>query len=80
MATELEIAEAKLKLDELLARAHDGEEIVFVEHGVPVAKLVPTDESAQDREHGFGMFKGQIWIADDFDAPLPEEELGEWEK
>jgi len=26
------------------------------------------------------MFKGQVWMADDFNASLSEEELREWER
>ncbi|HWE04900.1 MAG TPA: hypothetical protein VG326_21010 [Tepidisphaeraceae bacterium] len=33
---------------------------------------------AESRGHLFGMFKGKIWVSDDFDAPLSDEELKEW--
>jgi prevent-host-death family protein len=80
MISQLEIAEAKARLDELLARTRAGEEIVLADQGVPVVRLVPVESVSQDEERGFGMYKGKIWMSDDFDAPLPEEELREWEK
>lgn len=74
--TQLEVIDAKDRFAELLARARAGEEIVLAEGGKPVARLGPAPESP--RRKGFGMFKGQIWISEDFNAPLTEEELKEW--
>jgi antitoxin (DNA-binding transcriptional repressor) of toxin-antitoxin stability system len=39
-----------------------------------VARLVPVEPRRAPRQPGSA--KGQIWIADDFDAPLPDEILG----
>lgn len=76
MATQLDVAEAKDRWDELLARARGGEEIVLADQGKPVAKLVPAADNP--RRQGAGMFKGQVWMSDDFQAPLTDEELKEW--
>ena len=38
--------------------------------GVPVAKLVPVEVKKNVRPLGFA--RGEIWVADDFDAPLPD--------
>ncbi len=45
--------------------------------GVPVARLVPVRPVAK-RELGFE--RGRVFIADDFDAPLPDEELKRFEE
>ena len=41
------------------------------------------DEAEEAKPHRkrpkFGSLKGKVWIADDFDDPLPEEELELWE-
>lgn len=74
--TQLDVREAGLKLVDLIARARAGEEVVIAEDGKPVARLVRADENP--RHKGHGMFKGQIWMADDFNAPLTDEELKEW--
>jgi prevent-host-death family protein len=76
MAAQLDIAEAKLRWDELLARARSGEEILLAEGGKPVVKLVPADENPRAR--AFGMFEGKVWMSDDFQAPLTDEELKDW--
>jgi antitoxin (DNA-binding transcriptional repressor) of toxin-antitoxin stability system len=41
--------------------------------GKPVARLVAIDDDTTPRLRG--LLKGKIWIADDFDAPLPQEIL-----
>jgi len=43
--------------------------------GKPVAKLVPYENQTHDRKAGSA--KGKIIIADDFDAPLPDDILKE---
>ena len=63
--------EAKTQLSRLLARVKSGEEIVIAKSGKAVAKLVPIKQSTVKRIPG--MDQGKAWIADDFDAPLPEE-------
>lgn len=65
------IAEAKAKLSELLERAERGEEVVIARYGKPVAKIVAVPEGKVDRSGFFGCMKGEIWMADDFDGPLP---------
>ena len=77
MAAELDVKDAVSCFPNLLARVRAGEEITIAEEGKPVAKLVPANEPAHER--GFGIFKGRIWMSDDFQAPLSEEELKEWE-
>jgi prevent-host-death family protein len=74
--TQLDVKEASGKLTDLLARARAGEEVVIVEDGKPAVRLVAADQSP--RRKGQGMFKGQVWMSDDFSAPLTDEELKEW--
>ncbi|HEX8275352.1 MAG TPA: type II toxin-antitoxin system prevent-host-death family antitoxin [Longimicrobiaceae bacterium] len=65
--------EAKTHLSALVERAAAGEEIIIAKSGRPRARLVPlTEERVVPRP---GLLKGKIWIADDFDAPLPPEVL-----
>ena len=63
------VHEAKTHLSRLLDRAAAGEEIVIGRAGKPVARLVPL---AKREQRTFGWLKGQISIADDFDAPNEE--------
>jgi antitoxin (DNA-binding transcriptional repressor) of toxin-antitoxin stability system len=80
MSTQLEIVDANSRLPELLQRARAGEEIVLAEGGTPVAKIVPVAVPSDSRDQVQGSWCGKAWIADDFNAPLPEDELREWEK
>jgi len=68
--------DAKTHLSELVERAAAGEEIVIAKAGEPKARLMPLrapKKKKKRRELGF--LRGKIWIADDFDAPLPDDLL-----
>ena len=65
--------EAKTHLSRLLRRVAAGEEITIANRGVPVARLVPVATEKPARK--LGMYGDTIKIADDFDAPLPDEIL-----
>ena len=67
------IHEAKTHLSRLVERAASGEEIVIARNGRPVARLVGLREDDSPRVSG--SMRGQIVIADDFDAPLPPDLL-----
>lgn len=71
------IHEAKTHLSRLLARVARGEEVVIARAGKPVAKLVPVTE--QSIERALGIDKGRVYIAEDFDAPLPADVLAAFE-
>ena len=73
---EVNIHKAKTHFSKLLQRVAGGEEVTIARAGVPVARLVPVDFRQSKRPLGFA--KGEVWIADDFDAPLPEESLKEF--
>jgi prevent-host-death family protein len=70
---EVNVHEAKTNFSKLLQRVAAGEEITIAKAGVPVAKLVPVEPKKGKRK--LGIDEGRIYIADDFDAPLPDEIL-----
>ena len=70
---EVNIYAAKTHLSRLVDQVNAGEEVVITRHGRPVARLVPA-AAAKPRVPGLLEGKG-YWIADDFDAPLPDELL-----
>ena len=72
----INIHEAKTHFSKLLQRVAGGEEITISRAGVPVARLVPAETKGQPRPMGFA--RGEVWVADDFDAPLPDELLKEF--
>ena len=69
--------EAKTNLSKLVERAAAGEEIVITKNGKPMACLVPF--RANKRKRKLGGAEGKIWIADDFDAPLPDDLIAAFE-
>ena len=68
----MNIHEAKSHVSHLLQPVAAGEEVTIARSGVPVARLVALEPKAK-RPLGFA--RGEIWIADDFDAPLPDDLL-----
>jgi prevent-host-death family protein len=77
MAITVNIHEAKTQFSKLLQRVLTGEEVVIAKAGTPVARLVPFERQPVRRVPGSA--KGKIWIAPDFDAPLPAEILDAFE-
>jgi prevent-host-death family protein len=65
------ISEAKASLSRLVEKVLQGEEVIIGKAGKPVVRLVPFDLDATPRRLGAGAWRGQIWIADDFDE-LPD--------
>ena len=69
------VTEAKAKFSELLRRVEAGEDIVLTRDGKPVARLCAPEPAAsrgERRRASKGTYRGQIWIADDFDELGPE--------
>ena len=65
--------EAKTRLSELIERAARGEEIVIAKAGTPKARLMPLPAARTPRVPGG--WEGKVWVADDFDEPLPPDVL-----
>jgi len=74
--SEVGVHEAKTHLSRLLRRVAAGEEIVIAKGGKPVARLVPV---AAPPERQLGRDRGLFEVPDDFDAPLPDEVLEDFE-
>ncbi len=68
---------AKTHLSDLIDRACSGEEIVIARNGRPVARLSAFRPTRGKRQ--LGRLKGRVTMAADFDAPLPEDLLAEFE-
>ena len=75
--TVVNVHEAKTHLSRILDRVSAGEEIVIAKAGKPVARLVPVAATAIARVPG--TYAGKIRIADDFQAPLPDDALDGFE-
>jgi prevent-host-death family protein len=69
--------EAKTQLSRLVDRVAAGEEIVITKSGRPRARLVPLEDTRTLRVPGRG--KGRWRLRKDFDAPLPDNVLRDFE-
>lgn len=69
------IEEAQTQLSDLLTLLAQGKEVIIAKGKKPVAKLIPLSQSSAQKAQArtFGEYKGQIWVSDDFDAPLPDD-------
>ncbi len=74
---QVNIHEAKTNLSRLVDRVAAGAEIVIAKAGKPLARLVPYEAAKPKRKPGF--LKGKIKVAEDFDAPLPNDLLDAFE-
>jgi prevent-host-death family protein len=75
---QVNIHEAKTHLSRLVERVMQGEEVIIAKAGRPAARLVPIASPARGGIR-FGLMKGAIEIAEDFDAPLPDDVLAAFE-
>ncbi|MBA2607985.1 MAG: type II toxin-antitoxin system prevent-host-death family antitoxin [Actinobacteria bacterium] len=75
MGKQVNIAEAKAKLSQLVDDAAKGEDIVIARAGRPVVRLVAVEPPAR-RELGF---LAPLDIPDEFWAPLEGDELDLWQ-
>jgi prevent-host-death family protein len=69
----VEIPEGQTEFAELLRRVRSGEEIIISQAGTPIARIVPIVEQKLPRIPGLD--RGKVTIAQDFDAPLPDDVL-----
>ena len=77
MTATVNIHHAKTHFSKLIERVRLGEEIVIAKAGEPVARLVPEPRPGQRRK--LGTAKGEIWISENFDQPLPDDLLNMFE-
>jgi prevent-host-death family protein len=71
------VHEAKTHLSRLLDDVGEGEEVVIAKAGKPVARLVPFRSRRARRK--LGVLAGRFSVPHDFDAPLPDAVLSEFE-
>ncbi len=74
MTCQINVAEAKAKLSELLVRALAGEEIVIARAGKPLVRLVPV-KSPEERKKGAWRGWAAAIPTEAFLAPMDPEDL-----
>jgi len=68
--------DAKSRLSQLVELAEAGEDVVIARAGKPAVRLVPVRREGRRK---LGQWRGRVRLAEDFDAPLSEEDLRAWE-
>lgn len=68
--------EAKTNLSDLVRRVEAGEEVIIRRGDKPVARLVAVEPEPIQR---FGFDLGVFTVPDDFDEPLPDDVLDDFE-
>jgi prevent-host-death family protein len=71
------LGEAKDNLSKLVDDAAAGQTITIAKHGRAMARLIPVGRPTGKR---IGAMKGMLELPDDFDAPLPNDVLAEFEE
>lgn len=73
---QMNVAEARAKLSQLLAAVEAGEEVIIARDGVPAARLVPVARTGVR----LGLLEGVVSpdSVPDFLEPMSPEELAEW--
>jgi prevent-host-death family protein len=66
----IDLEHAKDQLRGLIDQAEQDGEVILTQDGEPVAKIIPIARARKPRQ--FGSARGQIHMADDFDAPLED--------
>lgn len=74
MTRKVGVYQARTRFSRLLRQVEAGEEVLILRGRRPVARLVPVAEPRRP-----GTAAGRLWMADDWDAPLPEEILQAFE-
>ena len=73
------VEEIKSDLATYLRRVEEGETLIVVRSDEPVAELRPVTKKSTSSRRPFGLCAGEFVVPDDFDIPLPEEILAEFE-
>lgn len=72
------IHDAKTNFSKYIVQALQGEEVIVAKNGEPLVKIVPLKQAEETRISGLS--HGMVVLQDDFDAPLQNSILQEFEK
>jgi prevent-host-death family protein len=74
----INVYEAKTRFSQLLDKAAAGEDVILSRNGKPLVRITRL-EGGRAHQIRFGVLKGKVRIAADFDDSLPPEVLAEFE-
>lgn len=70
----VDIHDAKARLSQLVDHAASGEDVVISRHGKPLVRITQLEAPAKGRVR-FGLLKGRVKLAENFDAALSPDVL-----
>lgn len=73
----INIHEAKTHLSRIVDEVAAGSEVILAKAGKPMARLVPITPAPRPKK--FGLLKGKINVPDNFNAPLDEQIIADFE-
>lgn len=76
---QITVDEIKKDLPVFLRRIEAGETLLLLKAGKPVAEVKPISSISTGSLRPFGLCAGEFIVPDDFDDPLPEQVLAEFE-
>ncbi len=77
MVNIINIHEAKTHLSRIVDEVAAGAEVIIAKAGKPMARLSPL--AGVPRRKRLGLLKGKIKVPDDFNAPLPDDVIADFE-
>ncbi len=78
IVNEISIDEIEHNLFKFLKRVEAGETLVIMKADKPLAEVKPVSKTSS-KIRPFGLCEGDFTVPDDFDAPLPEDIIQEFE-
>ena len=81
MQTSITVEDLKHNLPAFLQRVESGEALVLMKAGKPMAEIKPVTSIAAPLSslRPYGLCAGEFIVPEDFDAPLPEDILAEFD-
>ena len=76
---QVSVDDIKRDLPAYLQRVEAGETLVILKAGKPIAEIKPIAAGTESLRP-FGLCAGEFTVPDDFDAPLPESIIQEFER
>lgn len=73
----INIHEAKTHLSKIVDEVAGGREVIIAKAGKPMARLAPLTSIKRPKK--LGLLRGKLKVPDDFNAPLADSELAEFE-
>ena len=77
MSKVITLHEAKTHLSRIVDEVAGGAEIIIAKAGKPMARLAPITHRARKKK--LGLLKGKVNVPDDFNTPLDEEVIDQFE-